>query len=241
MTTPTTALIVGVGPGLGLSMARRFGSAGHRVALISRTGERHEAYRRELADHGIDSVAYTADVTDSARLRAVLADIAAHNRIELAYYGPAMPLQPGPITEVDGATARAAFSFLWPAIDMVNAVLPPMREHGRGALLFAGGLSSVLPMPALGALALAAAALRNYAITLNAALAEHGVYAGTLTIGGLVERGDIHAMVTANPAQFGSADGRTLNPDVIADAAWEMYRSRDRTEQIFDALSGNTA
>ncbi|MEV4397373.1 hypothetical protein [Nonomuraea sp. NPDC049607] len=33
-------------------------------------------------------------------------------------------------------------------------------------------------MPALGALALSSAALRNYALTLNAALAEKGVYAG---------------------------------------------------------------
>ncbi len=58
--------------------------------------------------------------------------------------------------------------------------------------VFAGGLSSIVPMPPLGGLALASAALRNYAVTLHAALAPSGIYAGTITIGGLIERGDIH-------------------------------------------------
>jgi hypothetical protein len=43
-------------------------------------------------------------------------------------------------------------------------------------------------MPPLGGLALASAALRTYALTLHVALATAGVYAGTLTIGGLIER-----------------------------------------------------
>ncbi len=90
----------------------------------------------------------------------------------------------------------------------------------------------------LGHLALAAAALRNYALTLNAALAERGLYAGTLTIGGLVERGDIHAMVSADPARFGGTEGHTLDPDELAETAWGMYRARDRAEAIFDVFGG---
>jgi hypothetical protein len=49
-------------------------------------------------------------------------------------------------------------------------VLPELTERGDGGLLFAGGLTSVVPMPPLAGLALFAAALRNYAITLHAAL-----------------------------------------------------------------------
>jgi hypothetical protein len=64
----------------------------------------------------------------------------------------------------------------------------------------------------LGGLALSSAALRNYAITLHAALAPTGVYAGTLTIGGLIERGDIYRAMTADPNVFGGATAGTLNP-----------------------------
>jgi hypothetical protein len=60
-----------------------------------------------------------------------------------------------------------------------------MTERGSGGLLFAGGLSSVVPMPSLGGFALASAALRNCALTLHAALAPNGIYAGTITIADL--------------------------------------------------------
>ncbi|WP_280267999.1 SDR family NAD(P)-dependent oxidoreductase [Nocardia wallacei] len=232
MTTPAAA-IIGAGPGLGMSMARRFGREGYRVALVSRSADRHGAYLADLATHGIDATAHAADVTDAERLTTVLSEIGA---VEFAYYGPG-PAQPiVPITDIDVEVARSAFDWVWPAVRVVGAVLPGMLDRGAGGLMFAGGLSSVRPMPMLGQLVLPVAALRNYALTLHAALADRGVYAGTLTIGGLVERGDIHAMVTADPAKFGAAEGHTLDPDRLAEAAWEMYRTRARAEQVFDAL-----
>jgi NADP-dependent 3-hydroxy acid dehydrogenase YdfG len=134
------------------------------------------------------------------------------------------------------AEARRAMEGVYPAIEVVNNVLPGMLDRGAGGLLFAGGLSAVRPMPDIGVLAVVAAALRNYVLTLNAGLAGTGVYAGSLTIGGLVERGDIHAMVTANPKLFGDTGVRTLDPDDIADAAWTLYQERDRPEAVFTAF-----
>lgn len=236
MSSTRTAVIIGVGPGLGMSMARRFGWEGFRVALVSRSDVRHGAYLADLAAQDINATAHTADVADSDRLTAVLETIGASGDVEFVYYGPGPTQPPVPITDVDVATARAAFDWVWPAVHVVGTVLPDMMKRGAGGLVFAGGLSSVRPMPILGQLALATAAVRNYALTLNAALADHGVYAGTLTIGGLVERGDIHTMVTADPAKYGAAEGHTLDPDHIADVAVEMYRSKDRAETVFDAL-----
>ncbi|GAA5061503.1 SDR family NAD(P)-dependent oxidoreductase [Nocardia callitridis] len=229
-------MIIGVGPGLGMSMARRFGDEGFRVAVLSRSGTRHAAYLADLAERGIEASAHAVDVTDGVRLGAVLADIQRAGDIELLYYGPGATQQPRPIAEIDAASVRASFDWVLPAVDAVRVVLPGMLERGSGALLFAGGLSSVRPMPMLGQLALAGAALRNYALTLNAGLAERGIYAGTLTIGGLVERGDIHAMIAADPDRFGGAAGHTLDPDDLAEAAWRMYRDRDRAEEVFDVL-----
>ena len=68
-----------------------------------------------------------------------------------------------------------------PAVEFASLLIPELTERGSGGLLFAGGLSSVVPLPPLGGLALASAALRNYAITLNAALQPAGIYAGTIS------------------------------------------------------------
>ncbi|WP_067678580.1 SDR family NAD(P)-dependent oxidoreductase [Nocardia miyunensis] len=235
--TTRTAVIIGVGPGLGMSMARRFGREGYRVALISRSDARHGGYLADLSALGIEATAHVADVTDPDRLSTALAEIAAAGDIEFVYYGPTTG-RPVPITEVDVPTARAAFDLVWSAVQVVNTVLPGMLERRAGGLIISGGLSSVRPMPMLGQLALVVAALRNYALTLNAALVEQGVYAGTLTIGGLIERGDIHAMVTADPATSSAVQGHTLDPDEIAETAWEMYQKRDRAETVFDMLGG---
>jgi methylmalonyl-CoA mutase cobalamin-binding subunit len=60
-------------------------------------------------------------------------------------------------------------------------------------------------------------------LTLHAALREKGVHAGILTIGGLIERGDIHRMLTAQDHGFTVG---TLDPDDIAEKAWELYTER---------------
>ena len=87
-------------------------------------------------------------------------------------------------------------------------------------------------MPMLGAMAIHSAALRNYAVTLHAALAPQGVYAGTLTIGGLIERGDIHALVTTDPRFGVPGPVASLDPDALADTAWELVAKRDRAEAV---------
>ncbi|MEV3938004.1 SDR family NAD(P)-dependent oxidoreductase [Glycomyces sp. NPDC049804] len=239
MSSNKTAVVLGAGPGLGMSIAHRFGREGHRVALVSRSDARHGAYLASLAEAGVEAAAFTADVNDAARLAAVLDEIRARfGTIDVVYYGPAAmdgPM-PGDIREAGPADVRAAMELLYPAVDAVANVLPGMVERGSGGLLFAGGLSSVVPMPSLGALAVMSAALRNYALTLNAGLADAGVYAGALTIGGLIERGDIHRAMTADPDRFGGIAVATLDPDGIADTAWDLFSKRDRPEAVCNAL-----
>lgn len=75
-------------------------------------------------------------------------------------------------------------------------------------------------------------------LTLNAAVGGDGVYAGSLIIGGLIERGDIHTFVTSQPERFGDVSGGTLDPDSIADAAYELYKQRDRAEATFSVFGG---
>jgi NADP-dependent 3-hydroxy acid dehydrogenase YdfG len=224
-----------------MSIAHRFGREGHAVALVSRNASRHAGYLASLSAAGIDATSHTADVRDRGALLHALDEITARNgTVDVLYYGPggSDPAdRPVPITAMDTEAARKAMDSVYPAVDAVGAVLPGMLERGHGGLLFAGGLSSVVPMPMLGNLALSSAALRNYALTLNAALADQGVYAGTLTIGGLIERGDIHRMVVSESDMLDSMAVGTLDPDDLADTAWNLYSKRDRPEAVFNTFA----
>ena len=219
-----------------MSVAHRFGKEGHAVALVSRRSEQHPGFVGELAGAGIEAAAFTADVTDPAQLRtAVEGARARFGRIDVLWFGPGAMDGPaaGDIRGISAAEMRAATeTILLPAIDAVSLVLPELRERGSGGLLFAGGVSSVIPLPPLGALALTAAELRNYALTLHAALAPDGVYSGTLTIGGIIKRGDIHAAVRANPELVGGIDVPTPNPDDLAETARRLDSDRSALEAV---------
>ncbi|MEU0791487.1 SDR family NAD(P)-dependent oxidoreductase [Amycolatopsis sp. NPDC005961] len=232
---PKVIAVLGVGPGLGLSIARRFDREGFTTALVSRTETRHASYRESLSG---TTHTYAADVTDPAQVEAVLARITAEaGELDTVYFGPAdiAGPRPVPLPSAGADAVRAAFdAIVSPAARLVEAVLPGMLERGSGSLLFAGGLSGKYPMPMLGSLAPASAALRMYVLTLNAALRETGVYAGALTIGGLIERGDIHRELTKQDHGFAMG---TLDPDDIAEKAWSLYVERDVAEAEFTAMA----
>ena len=86
---PSTIAVVGAGPGLGRAIARRFGSAGHPVALISRNQGKLEAIAASLRGEGITAGVYPADVTDESGLTAALSAAAGElGRIGVMSYSP---------------------------------------------------------------------------------------------------------------------------------------------------------
>jgi hypothetical protein len=89
-------------------------------------------------------------------------------------------------------------------------------------------------MPMLGSLGPASAALRMYVLALHEAVRDKGIYAGALTIGGLIEGGDIHKLFTEQ--DHGIRVG-TLNPGAIADRAWSLYTGREEAEAEFNAMA----
>ena len=70
----------------------------------------------------------------------------------------------------------------------------------------------------------------------GAAKVVQRVYAGTIAIGGRIERGDIHTAMQQNPA-FDELGVGTLNPDEFAETVWRLYTERDRAEVVVNALA----
>ncbi|CAM3935749.1 SDR family oxidoreductase [Tsukamurella ocularis] len=229
-------LVVGAGPGLGMSVARAFGRRGYRIALASRSADRHPGYLDELRSLGVEAAAFPVDVSAPGAVADAVARVReSFGRIDVAYYGAAAPVAMGPITELEPDDAGAALATVTRAVEFARAVLPELRAR-TGALVFVGGLSAVVPMPDVGALALVAAAYRAYALNLHAALRPEGVYAGTLTVGGMIDGGDIAAATRAGaPEQDLTAI--TLQPDDLAERVWRMTDDRADGEVVVDVIS----
>ncbi|MET9760992.1 SDR family NAD(P)-dependent oxidoreductase [Streptomyces sp. NPDC006372] len=225
---PTIA-IVGAGPGMGLAIARTFGSRGFRVALISRTKEKLQTLVGQLGQEGITAEAFTADVLDRPSLTAALDAVKARfGGIDVLEYSPAahspMPgltlAAPSEVT-ADNLQPQIEYVF-YGAVAAARTVLPAMREAGAGTLLFTSGGGSVDPIPMLGNVNAAGAALRNWVINLGKELAGSGVHAAHVAINVWIGDGGPEGFPRATPEQ-------------IAPIYWDLHENRDRSEAVFNA------
>jgi short-subunit dehydrogenase len=225
---PSTIAVVGAGPGLGRAIARRFGVAGHPVALVARNQDKLAAIAASLRVEEITTGIFPADVTDEAALAAALAAAAAAlGPIGVMSYSPGATwdhasgqvpdLAAMGITsalETTPASARAQFDLLTAgALAASQAVLPAMRQAGDGALLFTTGMSALVPMAMMGSTGIALAGLRMWASAVRDDLAKDGVYVGHVSIG--------------LPIIPGSGEG---DPDAIAERWFQLAQARDTFE-----------
>lgn len=231
-----TLAIFGAGPGLGRSVARRFGREGFRVALVARNTERLHHLADELAADSIEAFPVTADFTDPAQLNEAVATIeAGFGGIDVVLSNTGGgPEDLIPVLEIDTDNLRAVFAtVMLSAVTLVRRVLPGMLERGEGTLLLANGLSGVQPIPAMGGVGIALAGRRSYTYNLNATLAERGIYVGALTIGALVDHSDAAALVDSGAVP--GVDPKTverLDPDDLAETCWAMHVERNRVEEF---------
>jgi short-subunit dehydrogenase len=230
-----TIAVIGVGPGVGLAVAERFGREGFTVALFARRADKLDEYVARLAEQGIEAHAYPADVSDRdgllAALRTAKAELGPFDVIEYSPTpGPGTLATPRNIT-LDNVAIHLDTSILGP-IAVVNEVLPEMLAAGDGALLFCTAASAMHPVSFSANFAIAAGGLRNYVRALYADVKKDGVYVGLVAIAGFVVTLDEHG----NPTHATPPGLSTMTREEVADLFWELYTQRDRPEAVIGDL-----
>jgi NADP-dependent 3-hydroxy acid dehydrogenase YdfG len=219
--------IVGAGPGLGLAIARTFGTQGFDVALIARNRTKLDDLVGKLAADGITAAAFPADVLDRRTLTQALEDAATQfGGIDVLEYSP-LAIGATVLTtpaESDPSHVDHEMSFqLYGAIAATQAVLPAMREAGAGTLLYTTGAGSIDPLPQVGNVNAAAAALRNWVLNLHKELAGTGIQAAHVAID--VSIGDTGSVVPGIEA---------VPADQISPVYWGLHTAnRDNAEHVF--------
>ncbi|CAH0325218.1 MULTISPECIES: SDR family NAD(P)-dependent oxidoreductase [Priestia] len=209
-------VIVGAGPGLGMSIAKKFGKNGFRVALIARNEEKLNQLVIELEQLGIEAASFQADILNKAQISLAFATIKEkYGFIDVVEYSPT-PSIDTVTTALDVTEENALYQFQFNvlgAISSIREVLPDMLDKQSGALLFTTGGAAVNPVPMMGNVGIAVSGLRNYIFNLNSELKDKGIYAGHISIG-----------IWMQP--------NSGVQDKIADIWYDMYTKRDRVEEF---------
>ena len=199
-----SAIIIGVGPGIGLSVAQRFAREGFSIGVIARSQTTLDAARDALADAGVETATSSADAGDAEALRGALDRITDQLGIPDVLVYNAGLIQ---MDEVGELTSNQHFDS-W-AINVGGVltaaahVLPRMAETGHGSFLITGGMPT--PYPGMVSLSLGKAAVRALTELLEIQFAPQGVHVATVTVGGRVE------------------PGGSFDPNEIADVYWELH------------------
>lgn len=223
MSQPVTA-IVGVGPGNGAAFARRFAREGHALALCARGRGFLETLAAELPG----ARAYTCDasIPGSAgpvfdRIRRDLGPVT-----NLVYNAGSAVF--GDVDSVDFEQLQLAWAVNAGGLfQAARAVLPDMREAGRGSIVVIGATASLKGGAAFTAFASAKFAQRGLAQSLARKLGPEGIHVSYVIVDGVIDIPRTRQMLPDRPDEF------FLDPDAIADEVHRLTR-QDRSAWTFE-------
>lgn len=210
MSKPVCA-VVGVGPGNGSAIARRFAAQGYAVALLARHGDRLADLERELDG----ARAYSCDATDAGQVNETFA------RIEREM-GPVNVLVhnagSGHFKNFDDTTP-ADFEADWKvnALGLLltgQVVVPQMRRQGCGAIVVIGATASLTGNAGFAPFAAAKSAQRSLAQSMARHLDPEGIHVAYVIIDAVVDMPRTREMMPDKPDDF------FAKPEHIAETVW---------------------
>ncbi len=183
MTAPV-ALVAGVGRGTGGAVARRFATAGYRVALLARSEGRLKEFEAKLDG----SLAIPCDVSNEAAINEAVAtcmsemgvpDVVVHNAPRGVF---------GTFQEIDPKDMEEAFRVnTMSLLYLARAVAPGMVNRGNGAIIVTGNTSAFRGKPDYSGFAPTKAAQRILAESMARDLGPKGIHVAYVMIDAVID------------------------------------------------------
>jgi NAD(P)-dependent dehydrogenase (short-subunit alcohol dehydrogenase family) len=223
------AAIVGVGPGLGAALARRFATS-YAVALVARGGEKLEQYAREIADAGGRALVVPADVSKAGeihtafeRIRKELGDVdTLLYNAAMRPFGRLMETKPSTFENTWRVNAFGAFL-------CAQEVVPAMLARGEGVILLTGATAGTKPFATSAAFGPAKFALRGLGQVMARDLGRQGIHVAYVNIDGAIDMPFIHRL----RPELAKED--MLDPSAIAETYWHLaHQDRSAWTQEVD-------
>ena len=212
------AAVLGVGPGLGATVARRFAREGFAVGLMARGEESLAAAREEVEALGGTALAVTADATDAASVASSFDRVREELGEPEVFVYNAGAFQMGGILELspeqfdDCFRANCSGAFYG-----AQQVLPAMMERERGTIILTGATAALRGSARFAALATGKFGLRALAQSMAREFGPQGIHVAHVVIDGQINTPRLRE------TQPDREESTTLSPESIAETYWQLH------------------
>ena len=206
-------VVVGAGPGLGASVARRFGREGYDVALLSRSREQLDELGTAMQDEGTTTGWTALDVTDEAALREAITRFAGHaGRLDVLHFNPSAFRHKDPLTLTADELLEDVRLGVGALLTAVQAARPFMSAGAR--VTATGSMAADRPWNEAASLGVQKAGLRNLVRSIDTTLKPAGIRAVSVTVNGTL------------------GAGTAFDPDLVADAIYAAAHQDETTWRV---------
>ena len=217
------AAVLGVGPGLGAAIARRFASEGFGVALLARTEESVADVKAEIEGGGGTALSVPADATDPDSVAAAFARVRDEIGDPEVFVYNAGAFQMGGILDLSPAQFDQCFrANCAGAFYAAQQVLSAMVDAGRGTILLTGASAALRGKANFSALAVGKFGLRALAQSMAREFGPQGIHVSHVIVDGQINTPKMREM---SPDR---EEHTLLSPGAIAETYWLLH-SQDPT------------
>jgi len=209
------ALVSGVGPGTGASIAKRLAAGGYAVAMLARNADRLAALATEIPG----AHAYPCDVTDTLALDATLTrvrsdlgepEVLIHNAVGGAF---------GNFLDIDPQVLESNFQVNTMALlHLAQRLAPAMIAAGRGAIIVTGNTSALRGKAQFAGFAPSKAAQRILTEAIAREIGPRGVHVAYVVIDAVIDLAWTRERFAGHPDEF------FIQPAAIADEIWHVLQ-----------------
>ena len=207
------ALITGVGPGTGSSIARRFSDGGYKVAMIARDKERLKSLEDELED----SKGYSCELRNQEYLNSTVDNIIKDFGYPDVFIHNAVRGTRGNFLEFTSEELQSNFDINVLALHRIaQKVAPEMIKKGKGAIIVTGNTSAHRGKANFGGTASTKAAQKILTESFARYLNPKGIHVAYITIDAAID------LEWTRKAWPDKPDDFFIQPDDIASEVWHI-------------------
>lgn len=180
-------VVVGAGPGVSGSVARRFARDGYDVGLVGIDEDQLGELAIDLESAGAGVGHVVADVTDHDAATTAVRDLGARlGRIDVLHFNPSAFREKNPLTLTVPELLEDVALGVGALLTALQAARPFMSEGGR--VTATGSMAADRPWHEAASLGVQKAGLRNLVHSIDATLRDDGIRAVSVTVRGTLSR-----------------------------------------------------